>query len=161
MGLMEQFSDPELMHSLSFVEKMEGAGITTLMGMGTTFLILILLWGIIASTTKLISIADQKRTAHAAAGAGASAASEPAAATPAAATVAPVASGVEATPSGGADVGTSDDEALVAVISAAIAAYEDGETTPDMIVKRIRRVSGPSTVWANAGRNESVDSRRM
>lgn len=161
MGLMEQFSDPELMHSLSFVEKMEGAGITTLMGMGTTFLILILLWGIIASTTKIMSMADKRRVAHATAGAEAPvAAPEPAAATPVAAAT-PAASGVEAMSSAGSDVGASDDEALVAVIAAAIAAYEDGETTPDMIVKRIRRVSGPSTVWANAGRNESVDSRRM
>ena len=35
-SIMQQFSDPNLFESLSFGEKMIGAGITTLMGMGIT-----------------------------------------------------------------------------------------------------------------------------
>ena len=33
MSLMEKFADPDMMHSLSFADKMAGAGLTTLMGM--------------------------------------------------------------------------------------------------------------------------------
>ena len=52
MGLMEQFANPDMMHSLSVGDKLVGAGITTLMGMGITFIVLILLWGCIAIMTK-------------------------------------------------------------------------------------------------------------
>ena len=52
MGLMEQFANPETVHSLSMGEKLAGAGITTIMGMGITFIVLLLLWGCVAIMTK-------------------------------------------------------------------------------------------------------------
>lgn len=159
MSLMELFANPDTVHELPFMDKLAGAGITTLMGMGTTFTILLLLWGIIAITTKLMSMGNAKKEAYVAAHAGGhapAAAPAPAAATPAAAAAAPA-------PAASAETvaGTADDGALAAVIAAAIAAYEGGTAEPDLIVKRIRRVSGPSTVWSNAGRNESIDSRKI
>ena len=45
MSLMEQFANPETMQSLSIGDKLAGAGITTVMGMGITVVVLILLWG--------------------------------------------------------------------------------------------------------------------
>lgn len=48
MNLMEKFADPQLIHGLSMGEKLTGSGITALMGMGVTFLVLIFLWGCIA-----------------------------------------------------------------------------------------------------------------
>ena len=154
MSLMEQFANPDLVHQLSFGDKLAGAGITTLMGMGTTFVILILLWGIIAITTRVMALGSKGKAAPAAAAAAGSAAA------PASA---PAAAPTSLTPAGEAQPAKvqGDEEALAAVIAAAIAAYEGGTTRPDLIVKRIRRVSGPSTVWANAGRNESVDSRKI
>lgn len=152
MSLMEQFANPEMVHQLSFADKLAGAGITTLMGMGTTFTILILLWGIIALTTKIMHKGTEKRTAPAAAAASAGpSVGTPSPAPAATATVAPAAG----------EEKTSHDGALAAVIAAAIAAYEGGNGEPDLIVKRIRRVSGPSTVWANAGRSETIDSRKI
>ena len=53
MSLMEQFANPETMQSLSIGDKLAGAGITTVMGMGITFVVLILLWGCIAFMTKI------------------------------------------------------------------------------------------------------------
>ena len=44
MGLMDKFSDPSLFDSLSFGDKMAGSAITMLMGMGITFVVLMLLW---------------------------------------------------------------------------------------------------------------------
>ena len=43
---MERFADPTLFESLTFGEKVAASLVTTLMGMGTTFVILILLWGV-------------------------------------------------------------------------------------------------------------------
>ena len=54
MSLMEKFADPSMMHSLSFGDKMAGAGITTLMGMGITFIVLILLWLVISILTLVL-----------------------------------------------------------------------------------------------------------
>ena len=48
MGLMDKFSDPSLFDSLSFGDKMAGSAITMLMGMGITFVVLMLLWGVFA-----------------------------------------------------------------------------------------------------------------
>lgn len=149
MSLMEQFANPETVHQLPFADKLAGAGITTLMGMGTTFAILILLWGIIALTTKIMARGNSRKAAPA------EAATAPAPAAPAAAVSS---AGVQ---EAAVPKEASDDGALAAVIAAAIAAYQGGASEPDLIVKRIRRVSGSSTVWANAGRNESIDSRKI
>lgn len=148
MSLMEQFANPDTMHSLSFGDKMAGAGITTLMGMGITFCILILLWGVIAVMTRIMASADKKKAAPAPA----AAAPAPAAAAPAAAAAAPAGDAVPA----------SNDAELTAVIAAAIAAYEgDGEVKSDLVVRRIRRIAGSTPAWAREGRDECIESRRV
>ena len=48
MGLMDKFADPSLFDSLSFGDKMAGSAITMLMGVGITFVVLMLLWGVFA-----------------------------------------------------------------------------------------------------------------
>ncbi len=55
MSLMEKFADPEAMHSLSVPEKLAGAGVTAIMGIGVTFLVLFLLWGCIALMNRINS----------------------------------------------------------------------------------------------------------
>lgn len=147
MGLMEQFANPDTMHSLSMGDKLAGAGITTLMGMGITFLILLLLWALIAIMTKIITSAskDKKKS---------EATTPVAAPVAAAATSAPAAASAETTE-------PANDANLVAVIAAAIAAYEGEEIASNLVVKRIRRVAGPTAAWAREGRDECIESRRV
>lgn len=52
-------------------------------------------------------------------------------------------------------VNTVDDEELVAVISAAIAASL-GASLPEINIKKINRISGNSTAWSVAGRQEQI-----
>ena len=61
MSLMERFADPSLIDSLSGGDKLVGALITTLMGMGTTFVILVLIWGIIVVMSKILGIVRPSR----------------------------------------------------------------------------------------------------
>lgn len=133
MGLMEQFANPETVHSLSMGEKLAGAGITTIMGMGITFIVLLLLWGCVAIMTKF-TYRPKKETP--------AAPQQPAAAPSAAA--APAAA----------------DDSLIAIISAAIAAYE-GAAANNLVVRKISRISGATTVWGDAGRADCIDSRKF
>ena len=59
MSLMELFSNPDTMHSLSFGEKMAGSAVTMLMGMGITFCVLILLWAFVAVMGKCMTMATK------------------------------------------------------------------------------------------------------
>lgn len=139
MSLMEQFANPDTMQSLSMGEKLAGAGITTLMGMGITFLVLVLLWACIAIMTKFTYRPNKETKAP-----------EPAAAAQAA-PAAPAAS--QAQPSADAN--------LIAVITAAIAAYESGKGGPgNLVVRKISRVSGETTAWSDAGRADCIASRK-
>lgn len=141
MSLMEQFANPDTMQGLSMGEKLAGAGITTLMGMGITFLVLVLLWACIAIMTKFTYRPNKETKAPqpAAAAQGAPAAS--------------AAAGAPAQPSADAD--------LIAVITAVIAAYEGGKGgSGNLVVRKISRVSGEATAWSNAGRADCIASRK-
>jgi sodium pump decarboxylase gamma subunit len=111
----------------TFGELMQQAGLNTLLGMGTTFAVLILLSLIIALFGRLLTSAGRKKTEEADKKDKEAAAQR--AAAPAAAPAAPAA---------------SDDGQLIAVIAAAIAAYR-AEAEPmaapdDFVVRKIRRI---------------------
>ncbi|MHC1722688.1 MAG: OadG family protein [Aminipila sp.] len=55
----------------------------------------------------------------------------------------------------------TNDTELVAIITAAIAAYEgnSGHSSNNFVVRRITRVAG--NAWGNAGRNECLESRKV
>jgi len=53
------------------------------------------------------------------------------------------------------------DAQLVAVITAAIAAFEGSGSASGLMIRRISRVSGKATSWNTAGRTECIDVRRM
>jgi len=55
----------------------------------------------------------------------------------------------------------SDNGELIAVISAAIAAFEGGACTDGLIVRRIHRISDQTPAWKRAGLSECIDSRKM
>lgn len=139
MSLMEQFSDPNTMHSLSFGDKMLASTITMLMGIGITFLVLCILWAFISIMGRVMKSASGKKTEAAPA---AAAAPAPAAAPAAAA--------------------SDDADVIAAVIAAAIAAYEgDGGVQTNLVVRRIVRIPSGTTLWTEAARNEHIDSRRF
>ena len=112
----------------SFSELMQQAGLNTLLGMGTTFFVLILLSLIIAGFGRIFTSLEKKRIEKADA-----AAEEAKKAAPA----------VEAAPAAPV-VTQSDDGALIAVIAAAVTAYrEQAEpaVAPDgFVVRKIRRI---------------------
>ena len=140
LSLMEKFANPEYFDSLTLSEKMAGAGVTTLLGLGTTFMILCLIWLILSIMGKIMT-ATGKKSAPAAAAAPAM----PAAAAPA--------------PAKGENL--ASDAELVAVITAAIAAYEGSGAANNLVVRSIQRVSGASTAWSRAGSADCLESRNM
>ena len=60
---------------------------------------------------------------------------------------------------GGAD--SAANEELIAVISAAIAAYEAEQFVQTLYVQKINRTYNIAPVWAAMGRQEAIDTRRM
>lgn len=107
-------------------EVMAKAGMNTLIGMGTVFAVLILI-SLIISCFSLISKFEAKQKKE-----------EPVAA----AAASPV---VEQTP---AEEELSDDMELVAVIAAAVAAYEGAASTDGFVVRSIRKSN--KSKWQNA-----------
>ncbi len=144
MGLMEMFKDPSLFVNLDFGDKLAGAGITTLIGMGTTFTILFLLWAIIAIVSKCLNVANKKAVKT-------KAKTEPAAAAPVAA------------PAAAAAAPSEDEAQIAAVIAAAIAASEGStlEAQTDLKIRKIVRTNGSRPAWGAEGLNEVLNSRRM
>ena len=135
MTLMEIFSNPDVMHTLTFGQKMLASTITMIMGLGITFTVLILIWIFISLMGK--ALGTSKKPAAAAA---------PAAAAPAPAeTKAPVEE--------------ASDDSLVAVIAAAIAAYQ-GANANNLVVKKITRLSGDNTPWGASALEDRLDTRR-
>ena len=135
MSLMEIFSNPDTMHSLTFGEKMLASTITMIMGLGITFTVLILIWIFISIMGKVLGTASKK----------------PAVAPAAAAAPAPVETK--------APVEEASDDSLVAVIAAAIAAYQ-GANANNLVVKKITRLSGDNTPWGVSGLEDRLDTRR-
>ena len=131
---MEIFSNPDVMHTLSFGEKMLASTITMIMGLGITFTVLILIWVFIAIMGKALGTGKKP---------------EPA---PAAAAPAPVETKA-------APVEEASDDSLVAVIAAAIAAYQ-GANANKLVVKKITRLSGDNTPWGVSGLEDRLDTRR-
>ena len=135
MSLMEIFSNPDTMHSLTFGEKMLASTITMIMGLGITFTVLILTWIFIAIMGKVLGTGKKPEAAPAAA----------------AAAPAPVETK--------APVEEASDDSLVAVIAAAIAAYQ-GANANNLVVKKITRLSGDNTPWGASGLEDRLDTRR-
>lgn len=144
MSLMDKFADPSLFTSLGFGEKMAGSAITMLMGLGVTFCVLLLLWAFIAIMGKCMDWASSAKK-----GEKASKAETEAVATPSVAAAAPAA------------VSSNTDDVVAAVIAAAIAAYQSNGGTGNLVVRKISRISGETTLWASAAREDCIESRRF
>ena len=135
MTLMEIFSNPDVMHTLTFGQKMLASTITMIMGLGITFTVLILIWIFISLMGKALGTSKKP------------------AAAPAAAAPAPAAAETKA------PVEEASDDSLVAVIAAAIAAYQ-GANANNLVVKKITRLSGENTPWGASALEDRLDTRR-
>lgn len=112
----------------TFGEKMKKAGLNTLLGMGTVFVVLILIYGIISLFNfipKIEAMLKKKDT-------------QPVS-TPVDNAISQIVESEE----------LSDDSELVAVISAAIAAYEGASSTDGYVVRSIKRAANGSK-WQKA-----------
>jgi len=135
MSLMERFANPEIFHTLSFGEKMLGSTITLVMGMGLTIGVLLLVWGFVILMTKVITRSEKKAEA-------------PVKTEPVPVQQQPA----EQEP---------DAQVIAAVIAAAVAAYEGGGGTSNLVVRKITRISGGSSPWSAAAKEECIASRRI
>ncbi|MDO4518459.1 MAG: OadG family protein [Bacillota bacterium] len=133
MSLMELFSNPETIDQLSFGDKMLASTITMCMGLGITFMVLILIWVFIAIMGKCLNVSEKKNKA----------------------TPAPVAQATVEV-----EEKASDDESLIAVITAAIAAYQ-GDSASNLVVKKITRLSGENTPWGASGLEDRLETRKL
>ena len=147
LSIMEKFSDPALIDTLSIGEKSIGSLITTLMGMGITFIVLTFLWGLIALMAKLTADKPKPPNGN----------PEGAPAKTATATNAAAASTIT---NASTIPGISPE--IIAVITAAIESFE-GKTANagNLIIRKISRAAGQATAWGSAGNSEAIASRKF
>lgn len=137
LSLMQRFADPELIQQMSGSEKVAASLIVALLGMLITFIVLCILWAIIAAMTKFLYREEKKTIVNTAPSTTAPQVSESA-----------------------ASVEEKEDEALIAVITAAIAASMQ-RPVQSIIVKNIKRTADIMPAWARVAKNEQLDSRRF
>ena len=58
------------------------------------------------------------------------------------------------------ETGAADDE-LIAVIAAAISAYEAEQYRQALYISKLNRTAGTRPAWGVTGMNEAIDTRRM
>ncbi len=137
VDLLATFSDPEAIESLSASQRLTAGLITTLLGMGITFLALVVLMLVTSVLDKLVGAEKVPAGAPRAIGS------------------APIGSAVDDLESSRREQG--DDE-LVAAITAALAVMlETSEAR--FVVRKITRVEDSSTVWSRAGIAEQLQNR--
>lgn len=136
LSLMEKFADPKLIDSLSMGEKATGSLVTALMGMSVTFIVLTLIWGMIALLTKAMDQTEKKKESVA----------KPTMEATKNETVTEVV------------VDKSEDEQLVAVITAAIAASLSKPTNL-IEVRKIVRIGDSVPAWRKRAKEEQLNSR--
>lgn len=141
LSLMERFADPALFEQLDASEKLSGTLVTTIMGMGITFCVLVILWALIVIMTKILKVAPAKATETQA--------------------VAPILATVPNQMANEAIENVDADSQLVAVLMAAIAASEGTAYVNHLVIRKISRVSGGTPTWGKAGVSEAIDTRRF
>lgn len=141
LSLMERFADPELFDTLTMGEKAVGGGITTLMGIGVTFVILILLAIIISVMTKFMYTSKKKPKEEK--------------------SVVNVEKKNASQESAMATTEETNQGELVAVIMAAIASFEGSSVTSNLVIRKINRIAGPALAWNTAGQQDCIASRKI
>lgn len=147
MSLMATFSDPSTIDTLTFGQKMSASFITMIMGLGITFLVLILIWVFIVLMGKALNAADSRK-------------SEPQATAKAEAKATPAAPATSAEAEVAAMVGAAmaAGEEVAAVIAAAIAAHES--TGGKLLIKRMARTANREVPWTYSIQTEPWIERK-
>lgn len=132
LDLLSKLKDPNLIHTLSIGEKFQGALMVTLLGMGITFASLVIIRYLTSLLSYIVMKIENKNK--------------------------PVLEVVSTTNSAVVeDVEEGDDEELIAVISAAIAASLN-TSIHNIVVKNIVRTQDTTPSWGQAGRMEQLGS---
>ncbi|MEE4240735.1 MAG: OadG family protein [Desulfopila sp.] len=126
--LLAKFADPEVMKTLSVMERLMAGLITTVLGMGITFLSLIILQLVITLTARLTSGKNTKKVEEAAA-----AVSIPEIERNAA----------------------ENDEELVAALSVALA-LQLNTSVSNIVIRNIEKIETSSSAWHRAGIAEQM-----
>ncbi|QXM07253.1 OadG family protein [Crassaminicella indica] len=130
LSLLDKFKDPNLIHNLSDGDKMLASLQVMFLGMTVTFVALCILWGLIIVMSKMLNKTEKEEKKVV----------EDSAIKPELA--------LEK---------EDDEEELVAVITAAIAASLQ-TSTHNIIVRNITRVSDSTPVWGRMGRMEQMNN---
>lgn len=135
MSLLDQLANPELFASMPLADKMSAGFLVTALGMGITFSVLVILWGAIIIMSRMINGNPKKDE-------------KPVIVQKKAAIIVPT---VE-------QAVTVEDEALIAVITAAIAASMN-TSMHNIIVRNITEFPTKQAAWSRAGVMEQIQSR--
>ncbi len=136
MSALEQFKHADSFAQMSLGDKLAATGQVILLGMGITFIALIVIWGLTALMSKAIQGIEKGSEVK-----------KVKAAVPNVAKSEPV-----------AKVEVTDDSELIAVISAAVAASLNTSVN-NIIVTNIKRISDTTPSWGQAGRSDLMNSR--
>jgi sodium pump decarboxylase gamma subunit len=129
--LLSQFSDPEIIHTLSVADKLTAGLVATVLGMGITFTALIILQFVIVLMDKLSKQPRKPGTEKSQAGKSTKSSPEP--------------------------ISSANDE-LIAVISTVIASQLK-KPMNNIVIRNIEKIDDPSPVWNRAGVIEQMNSR--
>lgn len=136
MTILEKFADPTLLEQMTAGEKFSAAMVTTVLGMGITFMSLVILWGLIIVMSKALNPEKKKEKIEV--------------------VQKPEPAKVAAPAEEPAEEGISDE--IVAVLAASIAASLN-TSIHNIVVRNVVRVSDASPAWNNAGRQEQMSTR--
>jgi sodium pump decarboxylase gamma subunit len=135
LTILQKFADPEIIKTMTMGEKLTASLYTTILGMSITFVALLFIWFMTANLSKFIMAFENKNKQT-------DVVSAPKVVTPA-----PVETVVE-----------ENDEELVAVITAAIAASLN-TSMHNIVVTNIVRVNDATPAWGRAGRVDLMNTR--
>jgi len=135
LSLLQRFANPDLIHNMTIGEKLLASTYVAVLGMAITFIALIILWGFIIIMGNVLGVRKPKK--------------EPVKVVAEPKAQPEIKTTAEETDSG-------DDEELVAVITAAIAASLN-TSTHNIVVRNIVRVPDTTPVWGQAGRLEQMN----
>ncbi len=134
MTLIDRFANPDLIKTMPLGEKMLASLYVTLLGMAITFVALMLLWGMIALMSRILGTKPSKKETQ-------------------------VVVALQAETETAIDKKEGEiDEAIVAVIAAAVAASMN-TSVHNIVVRNIRRTQNAVPAWGNAGRFEQMKTR--
>ncbi len=135
MTLLEKFADPTIIQTMPFGDKMMASFYVAILGMGVTFLALVILWGVITLLSTVVAGFEKKDK-----------------------NIKVVKETTKAKEVVTEDIPKGDDLELVAVIAAAIAAATN-QPVSQIFVKNIRRTTDSATAWKKSGIASQMSSR--